>query len=112
MTAQTLINSFRTEIKDDEAPYRISDSVALRFLNEALLETRRLRVDAFWASSTVAFAPVTATLLTDSLSLLPALSESIVYCMAYRMLGMDSEHPGNAAMSANYYARYKAGVTA
>lgn len=112
MTAQSLIDLFRTEIKDDETPYRVSDTTALSFLNQALLETRRLRIDAFWANGPISFETVTASTLKDELALLPSLSEYVAYYMAYRALGLDSDHPGNAAMSANYYTKFKTGITA
>lgn len=87
-TVQKMVDNARIMIQDTVVPYRYPDSDLLKWMNDSILEARRLRPDLFLPAFTI--PEITA--LTDSLTWLePMYRTAFPYYLAGRCNLIDDE---------------------
>jgi len=107
MTAQSIADRVRMELRDTEAPFRWSDPDLLLLIEDVMREIFRVRPDAAAVSRIVVECPTPPASMADTVAFRDAYGPALVYGVCARAIGRDSEEAANAAVEAKFQARFQ-----
>lgn len=102
MTVREVISKVRTELRDDNSPYRWSDETLINLINDGIRIIASIRPDAKYVKQVTVQGPALVSQNTDEIGLHDNFFTALVFYVCYRCLAMDWEHGGNLNAAQNY----------